>query len=63
MVRQANDFDEDVFRLLGFEETEQPDINDVIHSITGQERLRFYDPLTPILNRQKLNNINKNGEN
>lgn len=63
MVRQANDFDAEVLRLLGFEERVDPDINESIFSLTGQEPLKFYDPLTPILNRRQMKKINTNGEN
>lgn len=55
MVWPINDFDEDIFRILGVpDQVNERDFNETIDELTGQQPLKYYDPLTPIINRLNL---------
>lgn len=55
MERNPNDFDEVVMTELFGKQQEKPyNPNDIIDEITGQAPLRYYDPLTPIIEKRNL---------
>lgn len=63
MERNANDFDQVVMNELFGKQVEKPyDPNAVIDEITGQERMRFYDPLSPIINRLHMRPVNNHDD-